>query len=320
MKSAMNAFPVTDTSRPAARGSWRARGRALIACAGALFFGLCVAFPAWAQQPNANVTNAFGDPSTNVAHAIHHISWATFWIIIPFIVIAEVLLVVVIFKFRRRPGDTRQPAKFYENAPLELTWTILPTIAVLICAFLAFPVLRFIDFSPAPNLSVMVVGHRFFWEYRYPKYGIDFSNQALVVPANRVVDLDVTSVDVIHGFYVPALGLQMDAVPGRVNHLWFKAKHPGVYQGQCAQLCGPLHGEMFITVKIVSPVEFVKWLDAHAAQNAPGHPAAPAPTAAKTKSARLALPAAPRGAPGLDPRGESLARRSPSLRLRKESL
>ncbi|MGH9507840.1 MAG: hypothetical protein ACRD13_13035, partial [Terriglobales bacterium] len=110
----MNAFPVTDTSRPAARGSWRARGRALIACAGALFFGLCVAFPAWAQQPNANVTNAFGAPSTNVAHAIDHISWATFWIIIPFIVIAEVLLLVVIFKFRRRQGDQRQPAKFYE--------------------------------------------------------------------------------------------------------------------------------------------------------------------------------------------------------------
>lgn len=265
--------------------------------ASALCFGLLVTIPAWAQMPNANVTNAFGSPSSNVAHAIHHVSWTTFWIIIPFIAIAEILLVVVIFKFRRRPGDTRQPAKFHENPPLEITWTVLPLIAVMVCAFLGFRTLKFIDYGPAPAVTVMVVGHRFFWEYRYPRYGIDFSNQALVVPADRDIDLNVTSVDVIHGFYVPSLGLQMDAVPGRISHLWFKAKHPGLYQGQCAQLCGPLHGEMFITVKIVPPAQFVQWLNQHATQNAPGHAAAAA--AAKSASLHLPLPASWRARPAL---------------------
>lgn len=287
-------------ARRLAAVSWAAPAAAL--------FGLLAVLPAWAQMPNANVTNAFGSPSSNVAHAIHHVSWTTFWIIIPFIAIAEILLVYVIFKFRRRPGDTRQPAKFHENPPLEITWTVLPLIAVMVCAYLGFRTLTFIDYSPPPAVTVMVVGHRFFWEYRYPEYGIDFSNQALVVPANRDIDLNVTSVDVIHGFYVPSLGLQMDAVPGRISHMWFKAKTPGLYQGQCAQLCGPLHGEMFITVKIVPPAQFVKWLNQHATQNAPGHSAAVAPA----KSARLRLPLPPAPRPALPARIAALAGGAPA--------
>ncbi|MGH9533645.1 MAG: cytochrome c oxidase subunit II [Terriglobales bacterium] len=293
----MNPFPISGTPKPSTTPrrpvnhlSWRSRLRALCGWPGALLLAAFAALPAWAQNPGANVTNAFGSPASNIAHAIRHISWTAFWIIIPFIVLAEVLLVVVIFKFRRRPGDNRRPAKFYENAPLEITWTVLPLIAVGVVALMGFHTLKFIDYGPAPDMNVMVVGHRFFWEYRYPQYGIDFSNQALVVPAGRNIDLNVTSVDVIHGFYVPALGLQMDAVPGRISHLWFRAK-PGTYQGQCAQLCGPLHGEMFLTVKALPPAQFVQWLNQHAAQNAPGHPPV-APPGVKSAARLGPLPSA----------------------------
>lgn len=246
----------------------RFRLRALLGWPAALGLALFAALPAWAQNPSAKVTNAFGNPSSNVAHWIHNTSWTVFWIIIPFIALAEVLLVYVIFKFRRRPNDPRQPATFHDNPGLEITWTVLPILALVFVALIGYRALRKIDFGPAPNLNVVVVGHRFFWEYRYPKYGIDFSNKALVVPAHRNISLQITSVDVIHGFYVPAIGVQMDAVPGRISHAWFNAQ-PGTYQGQCAQLCGPLHGEMFLTVKVLPPAQFVQWLAKHATQHAP---------------------------------------------------
>jgi cytochrome c oxidase subunit 2 len=262
----------------------RFRLPALLGWPAALGLALFAALPAWAQNPSARVTNAFSNPASNVAHWIRNTSWAAFWIIIPFIALAEVLLVYVIFKFRRRPNDPRQPAKFHDNPGLEITWTVLPILALVFVALIGYRSLKKIDFGPAPNLNVVVIGHRFFWEYRYPKYGIDFSNQALVVPANRNVSLQITSVDVIHGFYVPGLGLQMDAVPGRISHVWFNAR-PGTYQGQCAQLCGPLHGEMFLTVKVLPPPQFVQWLAKHASSGGAAQAVPPRLPAAKHRAA-----------------------------------
>lgn len=190
---------------------------------------------------------------------------------IPFILIAYGLLVYVIFKFRDK-GDGRQPARFHENNPLEFTWTVVPAIIVVLVALHSYPVLHFMEFGGNnPALNVNVVGHQFFWEYKYPQYGIDISNDTLVVPANQVVDLDLTSVDVIHGFYVPGLGLQMDALPGRLTNLWFNAK-PGYYKGQCTQLCGANHSQMLIEVQVLPSDQFQAWLQAHRNQ-----PAAPPP-------------------------------------------
>lgn len=262
----------------------RSRCRSYAAGA-ALWLGAAAA--ARAQAPgSAPVTNAFGDPASSWAHILRHTALTGFWIMFPLIAIAEVLLVYVIFKFRRRPG--RKPATFHENPGLEIFWTVVPLIAVLVVGILSHGPLHFYDATPAPDLNVMVVGHRFFWEYRYPDYGIDFANKDLVVPAGRNVDLQITSVDVIHGFYVPSLGIQMDAVPGRITHAWFNAQ-PGHYEGQCAQLCGPLHGEMWINVDVIPPAQFAAWLRANASQTpaaAPAKPAAPA-------GAKPASPAAP---------------------------
>ncbi|MBK6767328.1 MAG: cytochrome c oxidase subunit II [bacterium] len=92
-----------------------------------------------------------------------------------------------------------------------------------------------------------------------PKYEIGFANEALVVPADKIVTLNLTSVDVIHSWWVPSFGVKQDANPGRITHAWFRAPE-GTYKGQCAELCGPLHGEMWIDVNVVSETEFNEWL------------------------------------------------------------
>ena len=221
----------------------------------------------------APVRNAFNAPGSAeavraVAESLHAFIW-----VIPFILIAYVLLVYVIFKFRDK-GDGRQPATFHENNPLEFLWTIVPLIVVVSVALHSYPTLSFMEFGGNnPALNIDVVGHQFFWEYKYPQYGIDISNATLVVPANQVVDLDLTSVDVIHGFYVPGLGIQIDALPGRLTNLWFKAK-PGYYKGQCTQLCGANHAQMLIDVQVVPEDQFQAWLAAHRSQPTPAPPAA----------------------------------------------
>lgn len=228
---------------------------------------------------------AFSAPGSNLANAAAAESWHAFFWVIPFILIAEILLVVVIIKFRDK-GDGRRPATFHENNLLELIWTVIPTIVVVLVALHSFPVLRYMEFGGTnPALNVNVVGHQFFWEYKYPQYGIDISNDTLVVPADQVVDLDLTSVDVIHGFYVPGLGIQEDALPGRVTNLWFKAVS-GVYKGQCTQLCGANHAQMLIEVQVLPNDQFQAWLQTHRSQAAPTPatpPVQPAPSAGSVK-------------------------------------
>jgi cytochrome c oxidase subunit II len=236
-----------------------------------------------AKGSAAPVRNAFDAPGSAeavraAAESLHAFIW-----VLPFILIAYILLVYVIFKFRDK-GDGRQPATFHENNPLEFLWTVIPVIVVVSVALHSYPTLSFLEFGGNnPSVTIDVVGHQFFWEYKYPQYGIDISNDTLVVPANQVVDLDLTSVDVIHGFYVPGLGIQMDALPGRLTNLWFKAK-PGYYKGQCTQLCGANHAQMLIDVQVVPDDQFQAWLAAHRSQSAAVSP--PADPAAKPAVAK----------------------------------
>jgi len=109
-------------------------------------------------------------------------------------------------------------------------------------------------------MTVEIVGHQWFWEYRYPGTGVVFANEPLVIPVGKTVAANVTSIDVVHSWFVPDFGVKMDAVPGRVNHTWFQVEKTGTYRGQCAELCGVLHGQMFITVNVVTPEEFERWL------------------------------------------------------------
>ncbi|MGH9393567.1 MAG: cytochrome c oxidase subunit II [Terriglobales bacterium] len=244
-----------------------------------------------AKGMQANTRNPFGAPGSNVATLGAAESWHALLWVLPFILIAYFLLAYVLVKFRDK-GDGRKPADFHENNPLEFAWTVIPAIVVVLVALHSYPVLHYMEFGGNnPALNVQVVGHQFFWEYKYPQYGIDISNDTLVVPANEVVDLDLTSVDVIHGFYVPGLGIQEDALPGRLTNLWFKGE-TGFYKGQCTQLCGANHSQMLIEVQVVPNDQFQAWLLAHKNQ-----PAKPAPASApKAMPAGMKMPGAQPGA------------------------
>ncbi|MGH9487510.1 MAG: cytochrome c oxidase subunit II [Terriglobales bacterium] len=228
----------------------------------------------------APTRNAFTTPGSNLARLAAHVSWWSFWMVFPFILIAYVGLIFVMIRFRDK-GDGRKPAGFNEHHFLEFCWTIIPLIVVVTVALHSYGPLHFMEYGGnQPAITIDVVGHQFFWEFKYPQYGIDLSNATLVLPANKVVDLDLTSVDVIHGFFVPGLGIQEDALPGRITNLWFKAQ-PGYYKGQCDQLCGTGHSGMLIEVQILPDAEFQQWLATHRS--------IPKPPAASAKASTAAL-------------------------------
>jgi len=199
------------------------------------------------------------NPVTPVAHEVRTLFWKAFGITMFFFVLAEGILFVAVIKFRARPG--RVAAKWHENVRLELVWTAIPALAMVILSGPAFSTMKYMETIPKSDLQIEVVGHQWFWEYRYPKYGVVFANEPLVLPVGKTVAANVTSIDVIHSWFVPEFGIKMDANPGRINHVWFQVEKIGKYEGQCAELCGVLHGQMFINVTVVSPEEFDRWIE-----------------------------------------------------------
>lgn len=197
-------------------------------------------------------------PVTPVAHEVRELFWKAVGVTMFFFLLAELILLVAVIRFRARPGVPA--ATFHENVKLEIVWTAIPAIAMVILSGPSFMTLKHLETVPKSDLTIEIIGHQWFWEYRYPAQGVVFANEPLVVPYGKIVAANITSIDVIHSWFVPDFGVKMDANPGRVNHTWFQIEKPGVYKGQCAELCGVLHGEMLITVKAVTPEEFEAWL------------------------------------------------------------
>ena len=198
------------------------------------------------------------DPATPIATSVRNDFWYTMALIMPFMFLAHGLLIYSILKFRARPD--RKAAKFHENLPLEIAWTAIPTLTIIIIAIPAYQILRQMEVPPKSDLVVEVIGHQFFWEYKYPKYGFGFADQPMVVPENASVTLNGTSVDVIHSWFVPSVGVKFDVVPGKLTHSWFKVTQPGTYKGQCSQLCGKLHATMYIDLKVLPQDQYDLWV------------------------------------------------------------
>jgi cytochrome c oxidase subunit 2 len=209
----------------------------------------------WADEP---ITNWLTSPEGPLARAVRSNFYFSMAAFLPFLILSEVLLVYAIFRFKAKPGG--QAATFHENLRLEVLWTVIPALTLAITAIPTFKTMRAMEVPPKSDLVVAVIGHQFFWEYRYPKYGVQFAEEALVVPAGKVVTLNLSSVDVVHSWWVPAFGVKQDANPGRITHAWFQADNPGRYKGQCAELCGKLHAKMYIDVNVVAPEEFEQWI------------------------------------------------------------
>ena len=225
------------------------------------------------------------------------------------------LLAYTMFKFRRGANPT--PSRNSHNTLLEVVWTLVP---VLVLVAIAIPSIRLLaaQYSPPPaDLTIKVIGHQWYWSYQYPdnggfeivsnmlkeqgdpslKPGQRFRTDAdgpimlaaderLVIPAGKVVKFLITSEDVIHSFAVPAFWTKMDATPGRLNQDWVKVDRPGVYFGQCSELCGARHGFMPIAVEVLPQAQFDAWLASKGGTPKGAKPAAaPAPLAAPDPAA-----------------------------------
>jgi cytochrome c oxidase subunit 2 len=189
------------------------------------------------------------------------------------------LLIAVIVKFNSRANPV--PSRTTHNTLIEVAWTLIP---VLILVGIAVPSFRllFLELDiPKADLTIKATGKQWYWTYTYPDNGkLEFDSllacdeartkctpprllsvdNEVVVPVNKVIRVETTAADVIHSFSVPAFGIKIDAIPGRLNETWFKAEKTGMYYGQCSQLCGKDHAYMPIAVKVVTDQEFAKWL------------------------------------------------------------
>lgn len=225
-------------------------GKRILPVLAALAWTVLVAAPAGAWLDN---------PVTPVAHDVRALFFKAVGVTAVFFLTAQGLLLVAVLRFRSRPGV--QPATFHENVRLEVVWTAIPVLALAILAGPTFTSLRYMDTVPKSDLNIEIIGHQWFWEYRYPKYNVTFANEPLVIPVGKIVSADVTSIDVVHSWFMPDFGIKLDANPGRVNHTWFQVQKTGTFVGQCAELCGVLHAEMKITVNVVSDEEFRRWIE-----------------------------------------------------------
>jgi cytochrome c oxidase subunit 2 len=184
------------------------------------------------------------------------------------------LLVVVVLKFNARSNP--HPSRTTHNTTIEVAWTLIP---VLILVGIAVPSFRLLFEEldiPKADLTVKATGKQWYWSYAYPDNGkfeydsllakdkqprlLGVDNE-LVVPVNKVVRVQVTGADVIHSFAVPAFGIKIDAIPGRLNETWFKATKTGMFYGQCSELCGRDHAFMPISVRVVSDQDFTAWVE-----------------------------------------------------------
>jgi len=193
----------------------------------------------------------------------------------------EIALVYTIFRFRRRPGG-KTPEQVHGNTLLEIAWTAIPAVILI---FIAIPSVRTIfktQAKAAPTaLQVQVIGHQWWWEFRYPEYGITTANE-LYLPNGRTVNFELKTLDVLHSFWIPQMGGKRDLISNKSNFLWFtpNADLPSsAWNGFCAEYCGSSHANMKFRVFTVTPDEFAKWT-AHQQQSALFPVAPPAPVAA----------------------------------------
>jgi len=252
---------------------WRQRkGPRRIARAAAYAFLLllsCVVHAAWAVPTDTIVhqTPSIFGPHSGPAHMIYNLSLFVIQITGTIFIVVGSLLVYVLIRFRQRdPNDDSEPPQIYGSTQIELAWTVIP---VLIVVVLFLTTARFLfaiqdQKMPPAALDVNGVGHQFWWEFQYPKLGFTTANELHVAlstePAPMITSLNLLSADVDHSFWVPALFGKIDMIPNQVNHMWFNPDKAGMYVGQCAQFCGVEHAKMLLRVYVQTPEDFAAWV------------------------------------------------------------
>jgi len=264
---------MTRTARP------RHHSAVVVAAALPLLLAACSG-----QYPNSTFTSL-----TDFNRDANGLWNLMIWLGLAVFVFVEALLVYVMIKYRHRPGDP-EPEHVHGNTKLELVWTVLPALVLVVIAVPTVKsIWKFQTGAPANALQIDVIGHQWWWEFRYPEQNITTANE-LYIPTGRPVNFTLRSFDVIHSFWIPNLGGKRDLMKNRTNTLWFTPDSVGTqaFNGSCNEYCGTSHANMRFRAYTVSAAEFESWV-AGQQQTAvfPGGPA-PTDTAAATTAAPVA--------------------------------
>jgi cytochrome c oxidase subunit II len=214
-----------------------------------------------ATLPEHRVANIF-KPLATPAQSEYHISLLVLAITGAIFVVVAGLIVYTIWRFRRKPGDDakQEPPQVYGSNQIEVAWTVIPILIVFVLIGVSARVIAGVEnASPPPGmLKVTLIGHQWWWEVRYPDYGIVTANE-IHVPAANATYLELQSADVIHSFWVPQLAGKTDLIPNRTNYAWIDPREPGIYLGNCAEYCGTQHANMLLRVVAQEPGDFKQW-------------------------------------------------------------
>jgi cytochrome c oxidase subunit 2 len=295
-------------------------------------------FPRMTPTPNVGQPDGGWNLQDQHTEIGHYGRWFNDVLLLPLMAVVTLivfgLLAYVMFRFaaKRNPVASRTS----HNTLIEIVWTVVPVLILVVIAVPSFRLLADQYDPPKPDLTIKAIGHQWYWEYEYPDYGgftfdalmlseeetakqgtprlLDTDNR-VIVPAGAVVKVLTTSVDVAHSWAMPSFWVKMDAIPGRINETWFKVDRPGVYFGQCSELCGTKHAFMPIALEVVEPAQFNAWVAAKEAENGSETPGprfargadgkltvlAAAPAAAAPAAAAPAPAATPAAAPTATP-------------------
>ncbi len=208
-----------------------------------------------------------------------------FWICLAIYVLVQGIIIYAIFAFRKSKKRTNKDAKqFSHNTYLEVVWTVIPIIICLYLVVKSYQGIMFMRTVPEDVMPIDVIAYQFNWDFDYPdhdisspmttkphaelvKAGINNPVKNLVVPQGQNIVLNITAKDVLHAVYIPSLGIKIDAIPGRITYLWFRADNVGDYLGQCAELCGSSHGEMYFNLRVLPQAEWEEWVDTQRTEN-----------------------------------------------------
>jgi cytochrome c oxidase subunit 2 len=257
-------------------------GRRPVAILGASLAGLIAGTGAATAAAGYPVPWGIGmqDMVTGLGETASDFHTALVWLITIICIFVAGLLIAVIFRFNEEKNPT--PSRTTHNTVLEVAWTVVPVLILVGIAIPSFRLLREQLIIPPHDLVVKATGYAWYWGYEYPADqggGFKFDSNIIetkdlkpgqpallsvdnqmVVPVNKVVRMQVTAADVLHSFAMPSFGFKLDAVPGRLNEMWFKAEREGVYYGQCSELCGNGHPFMPIAIRVVSDADYATWL------------------------------------------------------------
>ncbi|MBP7064538.1 cytochrome c oxidase subunit II [Ferrovibrio sp.] len=245
----------------------------------ALFGGLGDALAEVPQQlPKAWALN-YQDAASPVMHEVERFHNLLMWVITLITIFVLALLVYVMVRFRASANPV--PSKTSHHTLVEVVWTVVPILILVVIAVPSFKLLYYGDKTKEAGLTIKAIGKQWFWTYEYPDNG-NFTFDAIMVPEKdlkpgqpRLLETDntvvvpvdtnvrllVTAADVIHAWAMPAFGVKKDGVPGRLNETWFRADREGLFYGQCSEICGAYHGYMPIKLQVVSKEAFAKWAE-----------------------------------------------------------